>query len=104
MLRTKLVRILGLCLLLFALVYWRYGIRIAAVVFACFVCGYVNEFYVIRSAVSLLRRTAVGSKAALAAACAVVADLCIIYYGVSVPLAMATAMFFVIDAAVLRFR
>lgn len=102
--RAQLARVMGLCGLLFAVIYWRYGVKVSVISLACFACGYINEFYVFRSVLSLLRGQAIGVKIALVSACGLAADVIMMYFGVSIGLAMGTAIFFVVDAAVLRFR
>jgi len=102
--RAKLARVVGLCGLFFAVIYWRYGVKVSVVSLTCFACGYANEFYVFRSVLSLLGGQAIGVKVALVSACGLAADVFMIYFGVSIGLAIGTAIFFVVDAAVLRFR
>jgi len=78
--------------------------RIAAAVVAGFVAGYLNEFYVIRSIIALVRGDRLEKAGAVLAAGGIVLSLAIIAFGFGSVLLLATGVYFIVDALILRFR
>ena len=89
---------------LFAAATWMANARIAAAVVASFVAGYLNEFYIVRSVISLARGARVEKTAAVLAMCGVAMSLAIVGVGFGMVLLLATGVYFVVDALILRFR
>lgn len=95
--------VLGL-VCLFAAATWMANARIAAAVVVSFVAGYLNEFYIVRSVISLARGVSVEKTAAVLAMCGVAMSLAIVGVGFGMVLLLATSVYFVVDALILRFR
>lgn len=89
---------------LFAAATWVANARIAAAVVASFVAGYLNEFYIVRSVISLAHGAGVEKTAAVLAMCGVVISLSIVGLGFGMVLLLATGVYLVVDALILRFR
>ncbi len=89
---------------LFAAATWMADVRIAAVVTASFIAGYLNEFYVVRSLISLAKGTRLSLLEKGLASCAIILSIAIIVQGYWLVLVMATGAYLIVDALILRFR
>lgn len=89
---------------LFGAATWMADTRIAAAVVASFVAGYMNEFYVVRSAIALLRGHRLEKWTVIVALCGIVLSIVIVGLGFWLVLLLATGVYFVVDALALRFR
>lgn len=89
---------------LFAAATWIADTRIAAAVTVSFVAGYLNQFYVVRSLITLSKGLRPSSLEMLLAVCAIVLSVAIISYGFWLVLALATGLYLIVDALILRFR
>jgi hypothetical protein len=79
-------------------------VRIAAAVVASFIAGYINEFHLVRSAIALLRGHGIESVSVVISLCGIVLSAAIVAFGFWLVLLLATGVYFVVDALVLRFR
>lgn len=89
---------------LFGAATWMADVRIAAAVVASFIAGYMNEFHVVRSTIALLRGHEIRRVNAILAICGIVLSAVIVGWGFGLVLLLATGVYFVVDALVLRFR
>ena len=90
--------------LIFCIAASKAGLETAAWFVFCGLVGYANAFYVIRFFVSLATRSTFGTFGKFVALAAIVCSALIAYFGYGVVLALTTAIFFLIDALVLRFN
>jgi hypothetical protein len=105
MIDARRVRIGAGVLLLFAIVCYAHGFSTAAWFIACAVTGYLNAFHVIRPLVRLGIGKHIERRGnVLPSVLALAASIVIVVAGFWAVLVLATVLFVVIDAVVLRFR
>ena len=83
---------------------WTTNIRNATFIALCWFAGYLNEFYVVRSVLTLTKREPLPLGHFVAAVAALAIDALVITYGYGLILAGASASFVLMDVLILRLR
>lgn len=90
----------------FVVVAWASSLRTALLAGICFVMGYLNEFYLVNPLLSFIRFRKMSIRTVLVGMLAVLLNIGFIYFHSELlPIVgMTMAMFFLIDAFVLKFK
>jgi hypothetical protein len=89
---------------LFVLGYIKGGVTLGLAFSMSFVAAHLNEFYLLRAIIKLMTEAKPRAFEFAAGACGIVTSVALVACGFGMVFALTTAIYFILDAVLLRFR